>query len=183
MSGRVKDLGREGRLDAELRAAGLKLVVVDFYATWCGPCNRIAPVFKDLSTKYPNVVFVKVDVDLCKNTAKDHSVSSMPTFLFFRNGVKIDKLSGADPKVLETKIQKYSTPTSAATAPKSAATAPKSPAVTSTSRQLPAKTPTVGQRATLTATGCLSAAAKVAGKSCGLSPRPSPRCVNGVCKR
>lgn len=70
----------------------------------CGPCQRIAPVFQQLSTKYPNAVFLKVDVDKCAETAASQNVSSMPTFIFYRNRSKIDMCQGANPSALEAKI-------------------------------------------------------------------------------
>lgn len=89
----------------ELANAGNKLVVVDFTATWCGPCKRIAPVFAELANKYSHNLFLKVDVDECPQTANDNKVQAMPTFMFFKNGQKIDSIRGADPQALEDKIR------------------------------------------------------------------------------
>ncbi|KAK9745210.1 Thioredoxin [Popillia japonica] len=84
-----------------------RLVVVDFTATWCGPCQRIAPVFQQLATKYVKAIFLKVDVDKCQETAAAQGVSAMPTFIFYRNRTKVDRLQGADPTALESKIVQY----------------------------------------------------------------------------
>merc|ERR1719422_1086228 len=100
----IKD---DGHFQAQLAAAGPKLVVVDFTASWCGPCKRIAPFFEELSTKYSRAVFLKVDVDECQETAAAQGVSAMPTFIFFRNKTKIDKIQGADNKALEEKIKQH----------------------------------------------------------------------------
>jgi len=89
----------------ELSKAGNKLVVVDFTASWCGPCKRIAPVFAELASKYSHNLFLKVDVDECPQTANDNKVQAMPTFMFFKNGQKIDSIRGADPQALEDKIR------------------------------------------------------------------------------
>lgn len=53
----------------------------------CGPCQRIAPIFQQLSTKYVKAVFLKIDVDKCQETAAAQGVSAMPTFIFYRNRV------------------------------------------------------------------------------------------------
>lgn len=89
----------------ELDKAGNKLVVVDFTASWCGPCKRIAPIFAELAAKYSHNLYLKVDVDECSQTANDYKVQAMPTFMFFKNGQKIDSVRGADPQALEDKIR------------------------------------------------------------------------------
>lgn len=60
-----------------------------------------------MSTKYSNAVFLKVDVDKCADTAANQGVSAMPTFIFYRNRVKLDLCQGADPNRLESKIQNF----------------------------------------------------------------------------
>lgn len=105
--GLVRVINDDGHFHGELANAGTKLVVVDFTATWCGPCQRIAPIFESLSTKYPSAVFLKVDVDKCAETATGQGVSAMPTFIFYRNKIKLDSCQGADSAALEAKIQQY----------------------------------------------------------------------------
>jgi thioredoxin len=106
-TGNFKILLQDDMFQTELNGAGVKLVVVDFYATWCGPCQNIAPVFEAMARKYPKAIFVKVDVDKCQDTAASNGVTAMPTFVFFRNKTKIDTLRGADPGSLEEKIKKW----------------------------------------------------------------------------
>ncbi len=91
----------------EMNNQGVKLVVVDYTASWCGPCRRIAPIFEELARKYHRATFMKVDVDRCKDTAASQGVSAMPTFIFYRNKAKLDRLQGADPQALETKIKQH----------------------------------------------------------------------------
>lgn len=91
-----------------LAGAGAKLVVVDFTAKWCGPCQQIAPVFERLSNKYNRVVFLKVDVDDCDQVAAANNVSAMPTFIFFRARTRLARIQGANPTTLEAKIVELS---------------------------------------------------------------------------
>uniref|UniRef100_V5GYT8 Thioredoxin-like protein n=1 Tax=Anoplophora glabripennis TaxID=217634 RepID=V5GYT8_ANOGL len=105
--GSVRVINDEAHFQAELSNAAARLVVADFTATWCGPCQRIAPVFQQLAAKYPKAVFLKIDVDQCQETAAAQGVSAMPTFIFYRNKTKVDRLQGADATTLENKIQQY----------------------------------------------------------------------------
>ncbi|XP_015917111.1 thioredoxin-like protein 1 [Parasteatoda tepidariorum] len=98
----------DSRFQVELTNAGTKLVVVDFMASWCGPCHRIAPAFEDMSRRYPNIVFLKVDVDQCPETASSQGVTAMPTFIFYRNKMKLSQVKGADVSALEAKIKELS---------------------------------------------------------------------------
>ncbi|KAH9366721.1 hypothetical protein HPB48_008778 [Haemaphysalis longicornis] len=74
----------------KLDEAGDKLVVVDFYATWCGPCKMIEPFLKQQSEIYKDqVVFLKVDVDENEEIASQYEISCMPTFLFIKKREKV----------------------------------------------------------------------------------------------
>ena len=94
------------------RKGSYKYIVVDFYATWCGPCKKMAPQLEKMSESYKNVLFLKVDVDGDAGTvAEKYGVSSLPTFMFFDAGS--DKPSqqsviGADPKRLEQTVKNMS---------------------------------------------------------------------------
>ncbi|KAL4964072.1 thioredoxin family protein [Aspergillus stella-maris] len=66
-------------------------VVVDFFATWCGPCKAIAPVVGKLSETYTDVKFIQVDVDKARSIAQEHQIRAMPTFVLYKDGKLLDK--------------------------------------------------------------------------------------------
>ncbi|KAH3670845.1 hypothetical protein WICMUC_004814 [Wickerhamomyces mucosus] len=82
-----------------------KLVVVDFFATWCGPCKMIAPLLDRFSSDYAEQTeFYKVDVDELGAVAQEQEVSAMPTIIFYKNGQVVDKVIGANPNAIKQKI-------------------------------------------------------------------------------
>ncbi|KAL9542313.1 thioredoxin trx1 [Mucor bainieri] len=85
-----------------------KLVVVDFHATWCGPCKLIAPKLSKFSETYSAVVFAKVDVDEVPDVAAEYQVRAMPTIMYFRKGEKLGEVVGANPANIENKIKELS---------------------------------------------------------------------------
>jgi len=87
------------------------LALVDFWATWCGPCQAIAPVIEQLAEQYVGKLKVaKLDTDANTDTAVRFNVRSIPTVMFFKDGKHIDTVIGADPRIksiLEGKIQQH----------------------------------------------------------------------------
>ncbi|KAF1927999.1 thioredoxin-domain-containing protein [Didymella exigua CBS 183.55] len=81
------------------------LMVLDCFATWCGPCKVIAPQVVKLSSTYPNARFYKLDVDEVPDVAQELGIRAMPTFLLFKNGDKVAEVVGANPKALEAAIK------------------------------------------------------------------------------
>lgn len=74
------------------------LTLVDFWATWCGPCRMVAPIVEELASETPDVTFAKVDVDENPDVAMGLGITSIPTLMLFKNGKLVDKLIGARPK-------------------------------------------------------------------------------------
>jgi len=85
---------KEGEFDAEVVRSPLP-VVVDFYATWCGPCKRLSPMLDELAGPLTNKIkFVKINVDEAPNLSQRFGIQAIPTLLFFKNGNVADKLIG-----------------------------------------------------------------------------------------
>lgn len=84
------------------------VVVVDFFATWCGPCKMLAPVFESVSEELNNAKFVKVDIDESLELAQKFGISTVPTMMIFKDGKVVDKLVGFMPKEsLKAKVEAH----------------------------------------------------------------------------
>jgi thioredoxin 1 len=76
-----------------------KLVIVDFWATWCGPCRMLSPLLDEVEAEMADKIeVVKVNVDDANEIARRFLIMSIPTLLFFKNGVNVDRSVGAMPK-------------------------------------------------------------------------------------
>ncbi len=76
-----------------------KLVLVDFFATWCGPCKMLAPVLEEISEELPETrMIAKLDIDKNVDLARKYGVMSVPTMIAFKNGKAVTKLIGLRPK-------------------------------------------------------------------------------------
>ena len=75
------------------------IAVVDFFATWCGPCKMLAPVFEETSNEMGDKAkFFKVDVDKSGNVAQKYGISAVPTMIIFKDGKPVENLAGFMPK-------------------------------------------------------------------------------------
>ena len=86
----------------------IKVTCLYFTATWCGPCKMIKPKVKQLGqTHKDDVLFVEIDVDTYDDLSEEAGVSAMPTFVFYKEGAEVDRLTGADEKALEMKLSLF----------------------------------------------------------------------------
>ena len=86
-----------------------KVVLVDFYADWCGPCQAMKPVLEELSQEMKGkIAFAKINVDQNRQSSMEYGVMSIPTMLVFRAGKLVDRLVGALPKeMLKQRLCKF----------------------------------------------------------------------------
>jgi len=99
----VKPVHSTEEFNEHLKATD-KLVIVDFFATWCPPCKFIAPVFADFSEEFSAVTFLKVNVDELEAVAQAQGISCMPTFKAYKNGAELGKVEGASAKDIKALI-------------------------------------------------------------------------------
>ena len=85
----------KAQFDTEV-AAGR--VLVDFFATWCGPCKMLAPIIAQIAEEHPEVKVLKVDVDEVPEAAQQFGISAIPTLIYFEDGKKVDSNVGFAPK-------------------------------------------------------------------------------------
>lgn len=90
--------------------AGGKPVLVDYFATWCGPCQMMGPILDDMAENYKNidkVEIVKVDIDELRKPAEKYNIMSVPTFMLFKNGKDVETMVGMRSQDdLEAKLDK-----------------------------------------------------------------------------
>ncbi|XP_075648447.1 thioredoxin H2 [Castanea sativa] len=84
-----------------------QLMVIDFAASWCGPCKFMEPAIHAMASKFTEVEFAKIDVDELPDVAQEFQVQAMPTFVLVKNGKEVDRVVGAKKDELEKKIEKH----------------------------------------------------------------------------
>lgn len=69
-------------------------VIVDFWASWCGPCQQMAPVYNEIAAQSPQLLFAKVNTEKAPQVSRDANIRSIPTLIFFHQGKEVDRISG-----------------------------------------------------------------------------------------
>lgn len=105
MASRVEEVTSFEEFNAKIR--GSPLVVLDCFATWCGPCKRVAPDFDQMSIEYPKVKFLKADIDKVPDVASFVGANSVPLFVFYLRGQRVNAVSGAKPAEIRKLLDQY----------------------------------------------------------------------------
>ncbi|KAL6771353.1 TRXO1 [Auxenochlorella protothecoides x Auxenochlorella symbiontica] len=107
----VLQLHSDEEVQTALNALGAHgLAILDFTAVWCPPCKMIAPLYEQLAASHPAINFYKVDIDgeAVRGTVLEQAVSSVPTFVSYRGGKRLDQFSGADRAALQLMVDALS---------------------------------------------------------------------------
>ncbi|XP_055306640.1 thioredoxin-2-like, partial [Sitodiplosis mosellana] len=103
-----KDITTRRELLREVRDAEDKLMVVEFHYTWCGFTTNIESALNKSALKYPDVVFLKVDIEKSERLRRRYRVTASPTFIYFKNGKKLTKFADANVSRFESVLNQYS---------------------------------------------------------------------------
>jgi len=90
-----------------------RLVVIDFWAAWCGPCRMVASYYSKMAAQYRQAIFLKVDTMAVQDVAREYRATALPTFVFIKAGQgQVDLVRGANPPLLEQTVRKHAGPPS-----------------------------------------------------------------------
>jgi thioredoxin 1 len=76
----------------------MKTEVIDFWATWCGPCKLMNPILDEVEKEYPDLTITRIDIDSDEDMVKQYNIQSVPTYVILKDGKEVDRIIGAKPK-------------------------------------------------------------------------------------
>jgi thioredoxin 1 len=76
----------------------MKTEVIDFWATWCGPCKLMNPILDEVEKEYPDLTITRIDIDSDEDMVKQYNIQSVPTYVILKGGKEVDRIIGAKPK-------------------------------------------------------------------------------------
>lgn len=76
----------------------MKTEVIDFWATWCGPCKLMNPILDEVEKEYSDLTITRIDIDSNKDIAVQYNIQSVPTYIILKDGKEVDRIIGAKPK-------------------------------------------------------------------------------------
>uniref|UniRef100_UPI00358E88FE thioredoxin-like n=1 Tax=Myxine glutinosa TaxID=7769 RepID=UPI00358E88FE len=105
MMAKIQTIANLGQFQKLIAESGAKLVVVMFTAKWCGPCQKIHPKYEELSSQHQDVIFCVVDEDAARDVAEHCEITSLPTFVFYKNQAEVKRISGANVQMLKQHVE------------------------------------------------------------------------------
>ena len=76
----------------------MKTEVIDFWATWCGPCKLMNPILDEVEKEHPDLTITRIDIDSDKEMVEQYNIQSVPTYIVLKDGKEVDRIIGAKPK-------------------------------------------------------------------------------------
>ncbi|XP_034103403.1 thioredoxin-2 [Drosophila nasuta] len=105
---KVITIASKADFDKTIAEAGNKHILVEFFATWCGPCAIIGPHLEQMATEYEDCLLVlKIDVDDNEELAEQYDVNSMPSFVIIKDKVTLEQFAGSNAEKVQTTLQKF----------------------------------------------------------------------------
>lgn len=102
----MNNIGSVSELD-KLVITSTNLIVIDYYADWCGPCKQMVPFLEELAAANPNVTFVKVNTGVLTEIVNKHEIKGLPTFKFMKNQQLLTTITGADANGVKNAVNQY----------------------------------------------------------------------------
>ena len=84
------------------------VILLDFYANWCGPCKKLTPILEELENEFTNITFIKINVDDLDELSEKYSITCMPTIIFIKDKETVHRIEGCKIEEIKNTLKKYS---------------------------------------------------------------------------